>query len=309
MAQRIAAIDCGTNSIRLLISDVDGTDKVDLVREMRIVRLGQDVDRTGVLARDAIDRTMESVREYGQMIQAWGVESVRFCATSAARDAANAEDFAGAVDEVLGVRPVVLTGEQEAQTSFRGATYELAHESAMLVDIGGGSSELIAGHGQGVSWSISVDIGSVRMTERYLLEDPPAISQIGECIDAIDAELKPVVAQMEPINVLIGVAGTVTTVAAHVLNLSTYDRDALHRARLPLGDIAGACVQMAQLSVADRRALPFMHPGRADVIGGGALVLDRLIAQLPLTTDEINISEQDILDGIVLDVAGESAGS
>lgn len=304
MSQRIAAIDCGTNSIRLLVSDVGDGVKSDVTRQMRIVRLGQGVDQTGVLAADAVERTMESVREYAQMIDALDVDTIRFCATSAARDAANAEEFSGAVEDVLGVRPVVLSGDREAQSSFQGAVHEFDFESSMLIDIGGGSSELIAGRRHTATWSTSVNIGSVRMTERYLGDDPPTVSQVSECIDAIDAELTPVLEQITPVEALIGVAGTVTTIAAHVLDLPSYDPEALHRARLPIGDVTGACLHMAQLSIADRRALPFMHPGRADVIGGGALILDRLITQIPLATQELVISEHDILDGIVLDLAG-----
>lgn len=303
MTERIAAIDCGTNTIRLLVSELDGSNKTDLAREMRVVRLGQDVDRTGMLAEEAIERTVQAVREYAGIIEDLDVTTIRFCATSAARDAANGEDFASAVDSVLGVRPVVLTGEQEAQTSFRGAAHEFGQESAVLIDIGGGSSELISGRGEDAIWSTSADIGSVRMTERYLLDDPPTGPQISQCKRAIDDALYPIASQLEPAEALIGVAGTVTTMAAFVLELPAYERERIHRARLSLSDVSGACLQMAELSVGRRRALPFMHPGRADVIGAGALILDRLVHVLPLSTDQLVVSEHDILDGIVLGVA------
>jgi exopolyphosphatase / guanosine-5'-triphosphate,3'-diphosphate pyrophosphatase len=297
---RVAAIDCGTNSIRLLIADIaDGTES-ELVREMRIVRLGQGVDATGRLAAEAIDRTLQATREYAELITMLGAERVRFCATSAARDAENAGDFADAVESILGVRPQVLTGKEEALASFVGATRGLEPARTLVVDIGGGSTELVVGEGTDVEWSTSLDIGSVRLTERLLPSDPPPVAEVTGAMTHLDSVLAPAVADLDRVGSIVGVAGTVTTVAAHALDLPSYDRDAIHGARLPFDAIRSACLSLVQMSVADRRALPFMHPGRADVIGGGALILDRVLEQLPLDTDSVLISEHDILDGIAM---------
>lgn len=301
--RRVAAIDCGTNSIRLLISDIDGATKTDLLREMRIVRLGEGVDETGQLSQAAIDRTLVATREYAEMIQTFGVTDVRFCATSAMRDASNGAELEDAVEEILGVRPVVLAGVDEARASFLGATCELDPVRTLVVDIGGGSTELVVGTGDVIEWSVSLDVGSVRLTERFLAGDPAPVNEVADCMDFLDVVLKPVVDQIAPIDLFVGVAGTVTTVAAHTLALPSYDSARIHGARLPLEDVRTSCVSLVQMSIADRRALPFMHPGRADVIGAGALILDRLIALLPLKTDTLVVSEHDILDGIAWEMA------
>jgi len=302
---RVAAIDCGTNSIRLLIADItDGTES-ELVREMRIVRLGQGVDATGRLADEAIERTLQATREYAELITMLGATRVRFCATSAARDAENAGDFAAAVESVLGVRPQVLSGEEEALASFVGATRGLEQDRTLVVDIGGGSTELVVGEGSDVEWSTSLDIGSVRLTERFLPSDPPPVAEVTAAMHHLDSVLSPALDGLKPVASVVGVAGTVTTVAAHALDLPSYDRDAIHAARLSVDSLRSACLSLVQMSVADRRALPFMHPGRADVIGGGALVLDLVLEQLPLDTDSVLISEHDILDGIAWGVAGD----
>lgn len=299
---RVAAIDCGTNSIRLLVTDVVDGVAEEVVREMQIVRLGQDVDATGRLAPEAIDRTLAATREYIEMIAALHADRVRFCATSAARDASNSEDFLAAVEAIVGVRPEILTGAEEAQTSFVGATRGLGATGgdSLVVDIGGGSTELVVGRGEVVAWSVSLDVGSVRMTERFLMTDPPT----GDEIDACSAYLHEVFAEaagsLTPVATLVGVAGTITTVAANALNLPAYDRSAIHAARLTIDDVRAACASLVGMTVEQRRALPFMHPGRADVIGGGALVLDAVLTSLPLATNELIVSEHDILDGIAL---------
>jgi len=299
---RVAAIDCGTNSIRLIVTDIaDGT-ATELVREMRIVRLGQGVDATGRLADEAIERTLQAIRGYGELITMLGAERVRFCATSAARDAENADDFAASVESILGVRPQVLTGKEEALASFVGATRGLDEHRALVVDIGGGSTELVVGEGADVEWSTSLDIGAVRLTERFLHGDPPPVAEVIGAMNHLDSVLAPAVADLDPVESIVGVAGTVTTVAAHALDLPSYDRDAIHGARLTFDVIRSACLSLVQMSIADRRALPFMHPGRADVIGGGALVLDRVLELLPVDTDTVLISEHDILDGIAWEV-------
>lgn len=301
-ALRVAAIDCGTNSLRLLVSDVGRDSKSDVVREMRVVRLGQGVDETGRFHPDALERTLSVTREYGELATVLGAERVRFCATSAARDAANVEELNDGVETILGVRPVILSGEEEARASFTGATRDLAG-SAMVVDIGGGSTELVVGSDGDVTWSHSFDIGSVRLTERFLPGDPTSVDEVTALESFLDGVLQPRLKDLDPVTTLVGVAGTVTTVAAHALDLPSYDSDAIHGAVLSVDDVRSACISLLQMPVADRRALPFMHPGRADVIGAGAAILDRLLALLPLETDQVTISEQDILDGIAWEAA------
>jgi len=303
---RVAAIDCGTNSIRLLVTDITDGMASELVREMRIVRLGQGVDATGRLTPEAVGRTLAATREYAELIAMLGASRVRFCATSAARDAENADEFAAGVESILGVRPQVLTGKEEALASFVGATRGLEPTRTLVVDIGGGSTELVLGEGADVEWSTSLDIGSVRLTERFLPSDPPPVAEVTAAMHHLDSVLEPAVKGLEAVTSVVGVAGTVTTVAAHALGLPSYDRNAIHGSRLAVDDLTSACLSLAQMSVADRRALPFMHPGRADVIGGGAIVFDRVLEQLPLDTDSVLISEHDILDGIAWGVAEEA---
>lgn len=299
---RVAAIDCGTNSIRLLVSDVSDHHKTDLVREMRIVRLGAQVDESGHLSQAAIDRTLGATREYAELIAMFGADQVRFCATSAVRDADNAAEFEDAIEGILGVRPVVLAGLDEARASFLGATRDLEQARTLVVDIGGGSTELVVGTGEDIEWSVSLDVGSVRLTERFLSSDPASVAEVTACMNHLDGVLAPVVADLAPVGSFVGVAGTITTVAAHSLALPSYDSETIHGARLDLDDVREACLSLVQMSVADRRALPFMHPGRADVIGAGALILDRLIDLVPLSTDILLVSEHDILDGIAWDI-------
>ncbi|CAN5276972.1 Ppx/GppA phosphatase family protein [soil metagenome] len=303
--KRIAAIDCGTNSIRLLVSDIDGDIKTDLVREMRIVRLGQDVDKTGRLAEEAIARTVAAAKEYAAQISEFGVETVRFCATSATRDAANAAEFADAIEAVLGVRPVVLSGDEEAAASFLGAARDLPalDEPVLVIDLGGGSTELVIGAGETVQAARSLDIGSVRMTERHLHSDPPTASEVAACIDDIDSALDASGLDLSSVQSVVGVAGTITTVVAHALALDGYDSARIHHASVPFGDIARSCRTLAESSVAERRAYPFMHPGRADVIGGGALILDRILRRLKHADPRLVTSEHDILDGIAWGMA------
>lgn len=297
---RVAAIDCGTNSIRLLISDIFGDRKVDVVREMQIVRLGEDVDKTGALAPTAIVRTLAATRDYAELMASLGVSRIRFCATSAARDASNAADFGSAVEAILGVHPEVLSGGEEAAASFLGAARDLPalDEPTLVVDIGGGSTELILGSGQSVLDAESLDIGSVRMTERHLAGDPPDAAQIAAARADIDAALDGSAVDLQAARSFVGVAGTVTTVAAHALGLERYDSQRLHHAVLPFDRIRDSCAALAEATVAQRTAMPFMHPGRADVIGGGALIVERLIGRLEPGVVSIVVSEHDILDGI-----------
>ena len=300
---RVAAIDCGTNSIRLLVSDIDDGVKTDVLREMRIVRLGQGVDKTGRLSAEAIDRTLAAARGYSQDIAALGAQRVAFYATSAARDAENGKEFSDAVEGVLGVRPRILTGADEARLSFVGAARELPALPMLVVDIGGGSTELVVGQGEEVLSGTSLDLGSVRMTERFLADDPPTAAEVRACTAHIDSLLTPTLGALPAHEVVVGVAGTITTVAAHVLHLPRYSHEAIHHARLGVADVIRACQSLLAMTVAERRALPFMHPGRADVIGGGALILERVLAHVG--ERDFVISEQDILDGIAWECAAE----
>ena len=308
---RVAAIDCGTNTIKLLIADLDAAtgSEHDLVREMQIVRLGQDVDRTGRLADEALARVFAAIDEYTALISSLDVDALRFCATSAARDASNADVFTSGVESRLGVVPEVVTGDEEAQLAYDGATRSFGGLDLptphLVVDIGGGSTELIIGAGHGnVESARSLDIGSVRMTERHLVSDPPTPAEVAAATAAIDADLHGLGSQGERVlaaRSFIGVAGTITTVAAAVLDLPSYQRDRLHHAELPVAAVHAATERLLGMTVAERLALPFMHPGRADVIGAGALILDRVLRCT--TVESMLVSEADILDGIAWSIA------
>jgi exopolyphosphatase/guanosine-5'-triphosphate,3'-diphosphate pyrophosphatase len=304
---RVAAIDCGTNSIRLLIADLDpvaGT-LVDLDRRMDVVRLGQGVDRTGEIAPEAMARTLEVTARYAGLCAAAEVSAVRFVATSASRDARNAGEFVAGVRAVLGVEPEVVAGSEEATLSFTGATGGLAagHDSPFLVvDLGGGSTEVVLGESGSVEAALSVDIGCVRLTERHLRSDPPSTAELAAATTDIDAALDRVAEQV-PLalaRTLVGVAGTVTTITAHALGLPKYDPDLIHGATLPVAEVIAAGDDLIAMPRAARAALPYMHPGRVDVIGAGALIWRRLVERVsglaPVT--EVVASEHDILDGI-----------
>jgi exopolyphosphatase/guanosine-5'-triphosphate,3'-diphosphate pyrophosphatase len=308
--ERVAAVDCGTNSIRLLIADVDAERAVltDVAREMKIVRLGEGVDRTGRLSDAALDRTIGAVREYAGLIGRLAPAAIRMVATSATRDAENAHDFADRVKEVLGVAPEVVTGDEEAFLSFIGATRELAGQAVasgdgcappyLVTDIGGGSTEFVLGGPGGVTRARSVDIGCVRMTERHLHTDPPSAAEVAAATADIDAALAVVAAGM-PVHQarsLIGLAGSVTTVAGIALNLDHYDAARIHHARIPAAQVHEVTSRLLGQTRAQRAAVAVMHPGRVDVIGAGALVLDRVIDRFGFS--EVLVSEHDILDGI-----------
>ena len=292
---RVAAIDCGTNTIKLLVLDADGA---DLEREMRIVRLGQGVDRTGRLAEEALERTFAAVEEYAALIARHEVDRVRFCATSATRDAANAADFAAGVQARLGVAPEVVTGDEEAALAWAGATRGLPGLTGPLVvlDIGGGSTELVLGSGSTPDAAHSMDIGSVRMTERHLRSDPPSAAEVSACVADVDAALDTCPVDPSAAVTLVGVAGTVTTLAAGVIGLTAYDRSATHGARLPVAQVHALCDRLVGSTAAERAEMAWLHPGRADVIAAGALVLSRVLARSRVS--ELVVSEADILDGI-----------
>ncbi len=322
---RVGAIDCGTNSIRLLIADRDArTGRLrDLLRRMEIVRLGHGVDQTGELAPEALARTLAQTREYAAECAEHGVSRLRFVATSASRDARNAADFVDGVRAAfeqtapaLGpVAPAVVSGAEEARLSFLGATGDLAAAGIpgpyLVVDIGGGSTELVRGTA-GVEAALSVDVGCVRMTERHLAGDPPTEQQIAAATHDIDAALDRALETVEVSGVaaIVGLAGSVTTITAHVLRLPAYDPDAIHLSRATPAQTIAACRELLAMPRAERAALGFMHPGRVDVIGAGALVWARVIERVTAAADRgadlpVVTSEHDILDGIALSLVAD----
>ena len=319
---RVAAIDCGTNSIRLLIADADEQGPRDappalteVLRRSEVVRLGQGVDRTGRLDPEALERTLGMCREYAQQCRDHGVPAgkVRFVATSATRDADNSQDFVAGVRAAFGeldVMPEVITGAQEASLSFAGATSGLAEagfEGPYLVaDIGGGSTEIVRGTHDVIA-NVSLDIGSVRLTERHHRTDPPtqevidaARYDIAEALDTAEAEVG-----LGGVTTVVGLAGSVTTVAALALGLTSYDRAAIHLARIPIDEMMVACERLILSTRAERAAQPFMHPGRVDVIGAGALIWWEILERARGANGPelvVTVSEHDILDGIAQSV-------
>jgi exopolyphosphatase / guanosine-5'-triphosphate,3'-diphosphate pyrophosphatase len=355
LARRVAAVDCGTNSLRLLIADVSVArgELADVQRRMEIVRLGQGVDATGRLSPVALARTLGVLRDYAQSISQAGATAVRMVATSATRDASNAAEFVHGVIDILGVAPEVITGAEEARLSFTGATAELAAATDpaaatagsaggmagaagaasaeqgaggrgaleppyLVVDIGGGSTEFVVGGGPtgsaepasaagGVSAldAISVDVGCVRLTERYLHDDPPTAEQVAAATAAIDAAIDRAAAAVPVASArtLVGLAGSVTTVTAIALGLSRYDSARIHHARISAAQVHEVTVRLLSQSREQRAAIGPMHPGRVDVIGAGALVLDRILTRLGFA--EVVASEHDILDGIAWSLASD----
>ncbi|SFF08834.1 exopolyphosphatase / guanosine-5'-triphosphate,3'-diphosphate pyrophosphatase [Actinacidiphila alni] len=317
---RVAAIDCGTNSIRLLVADIDPATGAltDLDRRMRIVRLGQGVDRTGRLAPEALERTFTACREYAEVIREHGVpvERIRFVATSASRDADNRDDFVRGVVGILGVEPEVISGDQEAAFSFTGATRGLTGGQALetpylVVDIGGGSTEFVLGEDT-VTAARSVDIGCVRLTERHLVADgavvdPPTPDRIAAIRADIDAALDDAAAAvpLDRARTLVGLAGSVTTVAAIALDLPEYDSAAIHHSRVTVGQVAAITERLLAATHAERAAIPVMHEGRVDVIGAGASVLLRIMERTG--AKEVVVSEHDILDGIAYSLVEAAA--
>ena len=323
---RVGAVDCGTNSIRLLVADVTaGGDAApatlaDVVRRGEVVRLGQGVDATGRLDDAALARTLAVAAEYAQTCADEGVERVRFVATSASRDAENAADFVAGVQAAfaahgLEVSPEVVSGDEEAELSFVGATSGMAGSGIkgpyLVVDLGGGSTELVRGS-DAVSEEISLDIGSVRITERHLLSDPPTVPEVeaarSDIADALDLGESRV--GIGGLGALVGLAGSITTVTARALGLDRYDSERIHLARLAPEQVLQAAAEIVSADRETRRAMPYMHPGRVDVIGAGALIWHDLVARVA----EVNgpdlavvTSEKDILDGIAFSAAGRGA--
>lgn len=296
---RVAAIDCGTNSIRLLIADITEGNFKEVLRTMEIVRLGQGVDQNKSFHPDAIARTLSAVEKFAQLIASKGVEKIRFCATSATRDASNRELFTNGVKKILGVEVEVIPGEQEAALSFIGATKELSQSDGpfLVVDIGGGSTEFVFGS-EKVEFAKSVNIGCVRMSERHLNLQPPTMAQIAEAIIDIDLAITQAakVVQISQAKSLVAVAGTATTVAAAALKLAEYDRYLIHLSRISAPSVHQVAAMFQSMNKDQIAALGYMHPGRVDVITAGALVLSRIMAATGAS--EFIASESDILDGI-----------
>jgi exopolyphosphatase / guanosine-5'-triphosphate,3'-diphosphate pyrophosphatase len=316
---RVAGIDCGTNSIRLLIADVDegsaGGQLHDVHRETRIVRLGQGVDATGEFAPEAIARTQAALADYAELLKKHGAQRVRMVATSAARDVANRDAFFGMTADVLGaVFPgavaEVISGAEEAALSFRGAVGELdsARAPFVVVDLGGGSTEIVLGGADGVAASYSADIGCVRLTERCLHSDPPTAAEVAAARAVVRERLDVALAAVpvEKARTWVGLAGTMTTLSALAHHMTTYDAAVIHLSRVAGSDLLTVCERLIGMTRAERSALPPMHEGRVDVIGGGAIVVEELARELRVRAgiDELTVSEHDILDGIVLSIAG-----
>ncbi|MDX3619288.1 Ppx/GppA family phosphatase [Streptomyces europaeiscabiei] len=311
---RVAAVDCGTNSIRLLVADADPAtgELVELDRRMTIVRLGQGVDRTGRLAPEALERTFAACREYAAAIKELGAERVRFVATSASRDAENRDEFVRGVFDILGVEPEVISGDQEAEFSFTGATKELKGRADLarpylVVDIGGGSTEFVVGDDH-VRGARSVDIGCVRLTERHLVRDgvvsdPPRPEQIAAIRADIEAalDLAERDVPLREAHTLVGLAGSVTTLSAIAQDLPAYDSVAIHHSRVSCDRVREITEWLVRSTHAERGAVPSMHPGRVDVIAAGALVLVSIMERIGAA--EVVVSEHDILDGIAWSVA------
>lgn len=311
---RVAAVDCGTNSIRLLVADADPRtgELVDLDRRMTIVRLGQDVDRTGRLAPEALERTFAACRAYAEAVKEHGAQRLRFVATSASRDAENRDEFVRGVLDILGVEPEVITGDQEAEFSFTGATKELTGRADLrrpflVVDIGGGSTEFVVGDDR-VRGARSVDVGCVRMTERHLVRDgavadPPTERQIAAMRADIEAALDRAeeTVPLREARTLVGLAGSVTTVSAIAQDLPAYDSAAIHHSRVSRERVREITEWLLRATHAERAAVPSLHPGRVDVIGAGALVLLSIMERID--AKEVVVSEHDILDGIAWSLA------
>lgn len=300
---RVAAIDCGTNSIRLLIADIENGTLTDVVRTMVIVRLGEGVDKTGEFSQAALARTFAAIETFALLISQHKPERVRFVATSASRDVSNRSEFMDGVLSRLGIEPDIISGDEEAELSFLGATADLVNEQEppaapyLVVDIGGGSTEFVLGT-TGPTAAISTNVGCVRMTERHLISDPATPQEIAAAIADIDAaiDLAYTSVPISQAHSLIGLAGSVTTVAAIALGLSEYDSTAIHGSRISAPDIHRITGELLAMTRAQRAKLGPMHEGRIDVIGSGALVLDRIMIRTGL--GEVVVSERDILDGI-----------
>lgn len=297
-----AAVDCGTNSTRLLISD----GRTQIERHMRVTRLGAGVDRTGRLDPEAIERTLSVMRDYRAIMDRYEVAGVRIAATSASRDAANRADFFGPATEILGAEPELISGTEEAQLSFDGATRDLpaVDGRTLVVDIGGGSTEFALGTDE-LEASLSVDMGCVRMTEKFLHHDPPLPEELSNALSVVEQHLDDVAREVPGAGDaarFVGLAGTVTTIAAVELGLVEYSRDAIHHFVLTREAAEDVFRTLATEAIEDRRHNPGLDPGRVDVIVGGCCVLLGIFRYFGFS--ECVVSEADILDGLILSQLG-----
>ncbi len=291
----VAAFDCGTNTIKLLVGDLPAVS----VRESRIVRLGQGVDATGRLADEALGRAFAAIDEYVAILARHDVSRIRFCATSATRDSSNAADFAAGVHDRLGVWPEVLSGDEEAALAYDGAVRNLRASPAypiLVVDIGGGSTELVLGDASGPVAAQSMDMGSVRMHERYLTADPPTAAQVEACVEDIDAHLDACPVPVADAATVVGVAGTVLSITAGVLDLPSYDKTVIDQSVVDAADVHAFVDRLVAMPISERMRFPWMHPGRVDVLDAGGLILSRVLRRCSAPT--LVASEADILDGI-----------
>lgn len=311
---RVAAIDCGTNSIRLLIADVAGGGLTDVVRRMEIVRLGAGVDRTGMLDPMALERTLEATRRYAAECREKGVERIRYVATSATRDAGNRQDFVAGVREAIGVEPEIISGDEEATLSYLGATLVLTGqpEPVLVVDIGGGSTELVLGESGSMIAGHSMDVGSVRMFERHLRSDPPTEPELAAARADVRAMLDVAAAKVDlgATRTLVGLAGTITTLTGEVLGLDRYRPELINGATMTIAQAQAACDWYLHSTREERLTRGYLHPGRVDVIAAGALVWSEVMARVQREVaarggvlEHTTTSEHDILDGIALSIA------
>ncbi|QZY29822.1 exopolyphosphatase [Nocardioides coralli] len=305
MGDAVAAIDCGTNTVKLLVGSFAG-DGLDVVeRRSEVVRLGQGVDATGRLGEEALARTFAALDDYAGLVRAHGVppERIRFCATSATRDAANAAEFASGVHARLGVSPEVLSGDEEAALAFAGAMRGVGHATAplLVLDVGGGSTEVILGDRDGVRVARSMDVGSVRLHERHVRHDPPTAAEVAAVAADVDAHLDGCGVPLAEAATVVGIAGTCTSLAAGVLDLPAYDPAAIDGSAHAVAEVRETIDRVVALTVDERRALPWLHPGRADVIGAGLVIVERVLART--TVAELVVSESDILEGIAWSLA------
>jgi len=300
----VAAIDCGTNTIRLLVLRRDGAGAVELDRRLEFVRLGQGVDATGRFAEDALERTFSAIDDFADRIRSAGAQRVRFVATSAARDVSNRDVFADGIRSRLGVAPEVISGDEEASLAFAGATRGLRglDQPMLVMDIGGGSTELVLGDHGGVVFARSLDIGSVRVTERCWHADPPTADDIAMATLTIDDALDELALDWDTVSTWVGVAGTCTSLAAIDLGLATYDRNRVHGAAVSLPRLQALAERLRTTPLEQVRTIPSLHPKRADVIGAGALIADRVSRRLPVAA--LHVSESDLLDGIAFGLLG-----
>jgi exopolyphosphatase/guanosine-5'-triphosphate,3'-diphosphate pyrophosphatase len=306
--KRIAAIDCGTNSIRLLIVEADGTTIKELYRDMIIIRLGEGVDEHKRFSDQALLRLKDACHVYHGVLKEYEVDSTRFIATSASRDVSNRAEFLNIIDTELSLTPDVISGDEEAKLSFLGATGSFRHlpSPCLVIDIGGGSTEFVLGD-TSVDAAASVNIGCVRMTERHHFSNPPTESELRIAIEDIDRAIDEAlsIVDVSQAQTIIGLAGSITTVAAEALQLETYERTRIHGSQFSVDEIERAAYSLIHMTYDQRKARGFMHPGRVDVIGAGALVLMRSMAKISSAHSSmpvLTVSEHDILDGIIYDL-------